>query len=504
MIQPGQYRKNKLDYFDTLSNFGKSLFLVTGPFRDVPAGDVGCGPEEIGHMFEGFKAAVRELALIAYGIKDGVSYIGNHVISIDQAIMMLQGFFGLDFLSQETLEKLVTDEKYVELVAAAQITGKPKMGIPVRNGATGRGIYYAVLAAVGRLYLDAKWQPAKKLTPEEHEAVEKLSGVSEKRILETAGVEVIPDEVWTILETKVFPKLLAGKRVVLQGFGKVGRSILEELNRYEVNFIAVADAGGAVIGDGLNLETLKESADGSDDRSVVHAKKNVREVIHGAKEGAAVLTLPCDILIPAALENSITAGNAPLIRARLVVCGSNGPNTSKAEQIFVKRAEEVTVIYDFLANAAGVTASYFEWLRNLTERFRFEAEYITKQPLDLEIMTPYIMPEFIQRIRRILSVPESPETTQAWNTIIRDIMIAAVNDDYSLSNALKIPMRIAGFMNTQLRVLSAALLRMDETARRGLWQDFSGELKTKLRPFLEHPESTIINSAAAEIVRQLY
>ncbi|NBC30943.1 MAG: hypothetical protein GVY29_13240, partial [Spirochaetes bacterium] len=68
-LNPKDYRDRSMDFFDTVSNLGRSLFLVTGPARDVPAGDVGCGEREISHIFEGFKSALSDLAKIAYGMK---------------------------------------------------------------------------------------------------------------------------------------------------------------------------------------------------------------------------------------------------------------------------------------------------------------------------------------------------------------------------------------------------------------------------------------------------
>ena len=155
----------RLDYSDTLTNFGRSLFLVTGPIRDVPAGDVGCGPQEIGLLFEGFKSALHDLAMIAYGVKKNVAFLGNKVLTLADARAILSGNFDVDWHDERILRELTMNEDYLERVVAPQITGKPRMGIQARAGATGRGLRYALLAAVTRLYLDGRWKPSRSRRP---------------------------------------------------------------------------------------------------------------------------------------------------------------------------------------------------------------------------------------------------------------------------------------------------------------------------------------------------
>ena len=137
---------DKIDFFDTLASFGRSLFLVTGPSLDVPAGDVGCGGPEIGDMFEGFKSALRDLALMASGIKKSLSIIGDRVISVEEARRLLEKNFDINPYDMRILHELITSERYLELVAAPQITGKPRMGIAARTGATGRGLLFSILS----------------------------------------------------------------------------------------------------------------------------------------------------------------------------------------------------------------------------------------------------------------------------------------------------------------------------------------------------------------------
>jgi len=87
---------------------------------------------------------------------------------------------------------------------------------------------------------------------------------------------------------------------------------------------------------------------------------------------AELLELPCDVLIPAAKEGQLTADNAPRVRAKLIVEGANGPTQPEADLIFNDRG--ITVIPDILANAGGVTVSYFEWVQGLQEFFWDEEE----------------------------------------------------------------------------------------------------------------------------------
>jgi glutamate dehydrogenase/leucine dehydrogenase len=500
---------DKIDFFDTLASFGRSLFLVTGPSLDVPAGDVGCGGPEIGDMFEGFKSALRDLALMASGIKKSLSIIGDRVISVEEARRILERNFDVNPYDMRILHELITSEQYLELVAAPQITGKPRMGIAARAGATGRGLLYSILAMAANMYLHGDWEPGEPLAPHEKELLIKAAAITEKLVLTKKGADLLTDADWSALTSAVYPKLLKDKKVVVQGSGKVGGSLLQELKPYGVNIIAVADAGGAVIGEHLDVDDLLKAVSRSANHSerslrfsVMYAEKNVTQRIFGAREGACVLELECDILVPAALENAITIRNAGNIRARMIACGSNGPHTSKAEIVLGSRG--IGVIYDFLANQGGVNASYFEWLRNLTDRFRYEAEKIHGREFNADVLDDYIMPEFRDRIKQILLRDESPEVTHAWNMVMRDISFAAVNDDYAFSREHGVSMKTAGFVNTQLRVLAAFLLKAGDDDRKRVFTSLGNRAKELLRPFLDHPEALLHNPEAPRVAKELY
>lgn len=491
IVSPREFLDRRLDFVDTIANFGRSLFLVTGPNRDVLAGDVGCGADEIGILFEGFKSALRELALIAYGLKKGAAYIGNRVVSLTEAREMLRHNFDVDYSDRPVLRELISSESYLELVAAAQITGKPRMGIEARTGATGRGLRFGILAMVTRLYLEGDWEPAEKISAKETNLLKKVAGINEKRILENGGIDLLTEDEWRELDGRIYPKLLRDKKVVVQGSGKVGSSVLREIDRYGVNVVAVGDAGGAIVGDRLDVNEMLQAVTATRERSVIKAVKGVEKVIQGAREGAAILEEPCDILLPCALENVIDVGVARRMQAKIIACGGNGTNTSKAELILHERG--IAVLYDFLANGGGVTASYFEWLRNLTDRRRYEAEVINDRPFDIDVMDGYIMPEFRERIKAILREPESLRVTEQWGFVMRDIMFAAVNDDFDFARGEGISMKTAGFAKATLRLLAAEMARMETEQRAAFWKNLPEKTREYLKPYLQHPELRLFN-----------
>jgi len=168
------------------------------------------------------------------------------------------------------------------------------------------------------------------------------------------------------------------------------------------------------------------------------------------------------------------------------VCGSNGSNSSKAEKILHKRG--ILVVYDFLANGGGVDASYFEWLRNLCQRYKYEAEIIHKKKFNISVMNPYIMPEFRKRIKDILMKNESAEVTDEWNSILRVIIFAAVNEDYRFAKENGISMKDAGFTNAQFRVLAAACAKMPPERKDVLWHQLPDKTINRLKAFMNHPE----------------
>ena len=153
---------------------------------------------------------------------------------------------------------------------------------------------------------------------------------------------------------------LAKCRVAVQGFGNAGSIAAQLMFAQGAKIVAVSDSTGGIY-----------KADGFDPNSVLAWKQEHHSVVGfpGTKEisNAELLELDCDILIPAALENQITAANAGRIKARMIAEAANGPTTPEADEILYKNAK--FVIPDILCNAGGVTVSYFEWVQDLDRDF---------------------------------------------------------------------------------------------------------------------------------------
>ena len=198
--------------------------------------------------------------------------------------------------------------------ATAVVTGKPVSigGSEGRNEATGRGCVFTIQQAAKRLGLD-----------------------------------------------------LTGSTVAVQGFGNVGATAACLLHDLGCRIVAVSDAEGGIA-----------DRRGLDPHRLLRHREETGSVV-GFGDAAAIssadpLTFECDILVPAALENQITAAVAEQVRAKIVAEAANGPTTPEADAILRDRG--VFVIPDILCNAGGVTVSYFEWVQDLQHFFWDEAE----------------------------------------------------------------------------------------------------------------------------------
>jgi glutamate dehydrogenase (NAD(P)+) len=170
-----------------------------------------------------------------------------------------------------------------------------------------------------------------------------------------AGVVMVADQACVRLGRE-----LAGQRCVVQGFGNVGGVAASELHERGAIVVGVSDISGGVHDEGgLDVPALHEHV-----------------AAHGSLEGydrcervtnEELLELPCDLLVLAAREDQVTGLNADKIHASLVVEGANGPTTLEADAILAERG--IPVVPDILANAGGVTVSYFEWVQDLGRLF---------------------------------------------------------------------------------------------------------------------------------------
>src|SRR5205085_4327682 len=202
-----------------------------------------------------------------------------------------------------------------------------------------------------------------------------------------------------------------GTSVSVQGFGNVGSVAAQLLAREGCKIVAIGDRSVSLY-----------NANGIDiDDAIAHVKKNKSLDGYAKAEvisGTDLLTLDVDVLLPAALENVITTRNAGDIKARIICEGANGPTTAAADSILDENG--VFVIPDILANAGGVTVSYFEWVQDRGGYFW---------------------------------------TEQLVNERLRDIMVNSFHDVLKLSKQHKVNMRTASYMVSVNRVASVHKLR---------------------------------------------
>jgi glutamate dehydrogenase (NAD(P)+) len=165
---------------------------------------------------------------------------------------------------------------------------------------------------------------------------------------------------------------IEGARVVVQGFGNVGSHTALLLHEAGARVVAVSDVGGAITNnDGLSVPELFEFMAGDRRRSVIEWSGP-----HSPLPAEDLLTLECDVLVPAAMDGALTAENAPLVQARLVVEAANSPTTCEADALLQRRG--IPVVPDILANAGGVTVSYLEWVQNI-QRYSWTEERVNEE-----------------------------------------------------------------------------------------------------------------------------
>lgn len=186
---------------------------------------------------------------------------------------------------------------------------------------------------------------------------------------EGRGYSTAQGGVYVTLELAKRLKLKKGASVVIQGYGNAGAYMAKILHKQGYKIIAVSDSKGGILNE-KGLDPVKVEQHKATTGSVVNyaGAKNITN--------EQILTVACDVLVPAALENVITPDNAGRIKAKAIVELANGPTTPEADEKLFKKG--ITVVPDVLANAGGVTVSYFEQVQNAYNYYWTEKEVLTK------------------------------------------------------------------------------------------------------------------------------
>jgi glutamate dehydrogenase len=212
------------------------------------------------------------------------------------------------------------------------------------------------------------------------------------------------------------PQLAGNKKVVIQGFGNVGSYAALILTDLGFTIVGISDSKGAIYKEsGLDVVTIAESKKQS--RTSLHEMFASDELVIKISN-EELLIQDCDILIPAALENQITKTNAHAIKARVIVELANNPTSPVADSILEEKG--IILIPDFLANAGGVTVSYFEWVQN-RQQYYWSAKDVDER--------------------------------------LFEIMTSATDKVYTLSQKETLSLRKAGFQIAVGRIAEAAALR---------------------------------------------
>ena len=198
-----------------------------------------------------------------------------------------------------------------------------------------------------------------------------LAGSKGRNAATGLGISIIMDEA-----LKKCGKQLSGARVAIQGFGNVGSFTAKCAHDMGARVIAIAEWNTTLYNEnGLDIDALIKFK--SDNQGSIKGFAGATEI--SAEE---FWGLDVDVLTPCAMENTINKETAPLIKTKLVVEGANGPTTLEGEEILMKNG--VTVVPDILANAGGVTVSYFEWVQNRYGYYWGEEEVEQKEKIAMK------------------------------------------------------------------------------------------------------------------------
>lgn len=201
-----------------------------------------------------------------------------------------------------------------------------------------------------------------------------------------------------------------GARVVIQGFGNAGSYLAKFMHDAGAKVVGISDAYGALHDpNGLDIDYLLDRRD---------SFGTVTKLFNNTITNKELLELECDILVPAAIENQITAANAHNIKAQIVVEAANGPTTLEATKILTERG--ILLVPDVLASAGGVTVSYFEWVQNNQGYYWTEEEVEEK---------------------------------------LEQVMVRSFENVYSLSQTRRVDMRLSAYMVGARKMAEASRFR---------------------------------------------
>lgn len=289
--------------------------------------------------------------------------------------------------------------------ADACVTGKPVIlsGIRGRKEATGRGVFFGIREALSnRQDMDA--------------------------IGMNPGIE--------------------GKTFIIQGLGNVGYHAAKYLIESGAKLIGIAEREGAIYcEDGIDLNAVFEHRQKEGTLLTYSDKCEVLQ----KKEGSKLLEYPCDILIPAALENVITSANMERIQCKILAEAANGPTSVPAHDHLTQKG--VLIIPDLYLNAGGVVVSYFEWLKNISHvRYgrigrRFEQEAFTKILKEIEKISGRSYSD-----TELMGLAKGGDEATLVDSGLHDTMVNAYNEINAIRKEKGVDLRVASFLSAIRKV----------------------------------------------------
>lgn len=259
-----------------------------------------------------------------------------------------------------------------------------------------------------------------------------LHGIAGRKAATGRGVAIAIRECVDVAEDMKALGLEPGitnKKVIVQGLGNVGYNAAKILQEFGAIIVGVCEYDGSLYNpDGLDVDDIIEHR--KQTGSTLGYPKASREFVNPG-EG---LEQPCDILVPAALENQITEHNIQRIKAKIIAEGANGPTTPGAEELFVKNGG--LIIPDMYCNSGGVTVSYFEWLKNLSHvsfgRMDKRYEEMSNQHLANTIESLTGLPLSAEQRK---SIVKGASELELVNSGLEDTMISAYHEIREVKNS---------------------------------------------------------------------